>query len=84
MKLNANALGLSAVVTVAILWVLCSLVVVLLPGMSMNMSGYMMHTNFSGMQWSMNLTGFLAGLVIWAVFAYVTGWLLATIYNRLV
>ena len=84
MKLNANALGLSAAGTVAIIWVLCSLVVVLLPGISTTISGYMMHTDFSGMQWNMNVTGFFIGLVIWAIGAYVVGWLLATIYNRLV
>lgn len=82
MKLDGNALGLAAVVTVAILWVLCSLVVVLLPGASMAMSGYMMHADFSGMQWDMHFAGFVAGLVTWAVFAYFFGWLLAVIYNR--
>lgn len=83
MKLNANAFGLSAAATVAILWVLCSLIVVIMPGISMNMSGYMMHTDFTGMQWDMHITGFIGGLVIWAIFAYVFGWLLALIYNRL-
>lgn len=82
MKLNANAFGLAAAVAVAVLWVLCSLVVVLVPGMSMTMSGYMMHTDFTGMQWDMHLAGFLGGLVVWAVFAYAFAWLMATIYNR--
>ena len=82
MKLNANAFGLAAAVTVAILWLLCSLIVALMPGMSMMMSGYMMHTDFSGMQWDMHLAGFLAGLVIWSVFAYIFGWLMALVYNR--
>jgi membrane associated rhomboid family serine protease len=84
MKLNANAFGLAAAVTVAILWILCSLIVVTMPNMSMNMSGYMMHTDFGGMQWDMHLTGFLSGLVIWTVTAYASCGLLAIIYNRFV
>lgn len=82
MKLNANAFGLAAAVTVALLWVVCSLVVVLMPGMSMTMGGYMMHTDFTGMQWDMHLTGFIGGLVTWVVVAYVFAGLMALVYNR--
>lgn len=82
MKIDANALALSAAVTTALLWLLCSLFVVMMPGMSMNMSGYMMHSDFSGMQWELNIIGFLAGLIIWSLCAAVTAWLLATFYNR--
>ena len=83
MKLNANVFGLAAAVTVAVLWVICSLLVVLMPGMSMNLSGYMMHSDFSALQWDMHLTGFLGGLVVWMIFAYAFGWLMAMIYNRM-
>lgn len=83
MKLNANTFGMAAALTVVILWIVCSIIVVFMPDMSMTMSGYMMHTNFSGMQWDMHITGFVAGLVIWSAFAYVFGCLLAVIYNRL-
>jgi membrane associated rhomboid family serine protease len=82
MKLNANALGLAAAMAVAILWILCSLIVTLMPGMSLMMSGYMMHADFTGMQWDMHLAGFLGGLVSWGIFAYVFAWLIAVIYNR--
>lgn len=82
-KLNANALALSAVITTAILWVLCSLLVMLMPGMSMSMSGYMMHTDLSGMQWQLGLAGFLAGLVLWSLLAGIMAWLFAFFYNRL-
>ena len=83
MKLNANALALSAAITTAILWVLCSLLVWTMPGMSMHMSGYMMHTEFTDMQWQMHFTGFVAGLVIWSVCAGISAWLIAFFYNRL-
>lgn len=83
MKLNPSALGIATASAVAILWVICSVIVVFLPSMAMNMSGSMLHTDFSGMQWSMNLTGFIIGLVTWSVFSGILAWLLAVIYNRL-
>jgi len=84
MKLNAEKFGLAAAYTVTIIWVICSVLVVLLPGMSMSMGGYMMHADFSGMAWQMGITGFVAGLVLWAVTAGVFAWLLASIYNKMV
>jgi len=82
MKLNANALALAVASSVAAVWVVCSIIVALMPGMSMHMTGYMMHSDFSGMQWSMNPAGFLVGLVIWSVFAGVIVWLIASLYNK--
>ena len=82
MKLEPKALALSSAATFAILWVICSLLVVLLPGTMMNMSGHMMHAEMSQMSWSMNFTGFVAGLVIWSLLAGVTGWLVAVLYNQ--
>ncbi|GAB5500944.1 MAG: hypothetical protein PsegKO_32550 [Pseudohongiellaceae bacterium] len=84
MKLDAVKFGLAAAYAVIIVWVFCTILVVLLPGMSMSMGGYMMHADFSGMAWQMGMTGFIAGLILWAVTAGVFAWLLATIYNKLV
>lgn len=83
MKLDATKFGLAAVCTVAIIWVFCSLLVVMLPGVSMNMGGYMMHADFSGMSWHMGFTGFLLGLILWSLTAGIFAWLLATLYNAL-
>ena len=84
MKLDPIKFGVAAACAVAIIWIFCSLLVISLPGMSMNMGGYMMHADFSGMAWQMGMTGFLAGLILWTVTAGVFAWLLATIYNKLV
>ena len=43
----------------------------------------MMHADFSGVNWSLHLTGFLLGGILWVLTAGVTAWLLAAIYNRL-
>lgn len=83
MKLDVNKFALAAAAAIAVIWVICSLIVVLLPGMSMVAGGHMMHTDFSGMNWNMHFTGFLVGGILWVLSAGVTAWLLASIYNRL-
>ena len=84
MKIDAVKFGLAAAYAVVIFWVVCTIVVVLLPGMTMSMSGYMMHADFSGMAWQMGIAGFVAGLMLWSLMAGVFAWLLASIYNRMV
>ncbi|MEX2131572.1 MAG: DUF5676 family membrane protein [Pseudohongiellaceae bacterium] len=83
MKLDASKFGLASAATVAVLWIICSLLVLLIPDMAMNASGYMTHADFSSMQWRMGFGGVLAGLALWSVIAGLSGWLLASIYNRL-
>lgn len=67
----------------AVIWIICSLIVVLLPGISIAASSYMMHADFSGMNWSMHFTGFLLRGILWILTGGATAWLLATIYNKL-
>lgn len=83
MKLDSSKFALAAAYASAIIWVLCSLVVMLVPDMSMHASGYMMHSDFSAMQWQMHFTGFLVGLILWSVSVGVFAWLMASIYNKL-
>lgn len=83
MKLNPTALGFSLAIATAILWTVCSLIVTVVPGFAMDMTGHMMHANLGTMAWTMTVPGFVIGLVIWSVAACVTGWLIASCYNRL-
>lgn len=83
MKLDAIKFGLAAAYAESIIWLFCSILVVMLPGMSMNMGGYMMHADFSGMGWHMGLGGFVYGLILWSLTAGIFAWLMATIYNAL-
>ena len=82
MKLNANKFALAAAISFAVLWVLCSLLVALLPNQSMHVSNAMLHSSVSW-QWDMHWLGLLIGLVTWSLAAGVSAWLIATIYNRL-
>jgi hypothetical protein len=83
MKLDANNLALSFGGATIILWVICSILVVFLPGGMMSMTGQMLHMDATGVAWTMTWVGFLIGLVCWTVWAMVAGWLIGWIYNRL-
>ena len=83
MPLNAFKFGMASAITAAILWLVCSLLVMLMPSMMLSMSGDMLHMELNDMGWHLTLTGVVTGLVAWFVAAGIVGWLLAAIYNRL-
>lgn len=83
MTLNAFKFGMVSAITAAILWLACSLLVMLMPSMMLSMSGEMVHMQLNEMGWHLTLTGVVIGLVAWFVVAGIAGWLLAAIYNRL-
>jgi hypothetical protein len=83
MKLDVVKFGIAWAATAAILWILCSLFVFIIPGQSMMMSGQMMHSNMGNWQWSFSWGGAFAGIILWALFAGVFGCLSAWIYNSL-
>lgn len=84
MTLNAIKMGCATSIAFALAWVICSLFVVMLPSFMMGMSGHMVHAELSGMQWHLNLAGFIYGLLAWSVSAGLIAALIAYIYNKLV
>jgi len=84
MKLDALAMAKAAGTTAAILWIICSLLVVGMPGQMMSMSGSMVHADLGNMSWAMTGTGFFVGLVAWTIVAALTGWVFGVLYNRFV
>lgn len=83
MKLDATKLGLASGGAFAIIWLICSVLVMLIPTGMMEMTGQMMHADLSTMQWHIGIGGVVLGAIAWSLVAGVTGWLIATIYNRL-
>jgi len=83
MKLDAMKLGLASAISAAVLWVICSFLVMLLPAMMIGMSGDMLHMQLNDMGWHLSFSGVVKGLIAWIVMAGVTGWLVAAVYNRL-
>jgi membrane protein implicated in regulation of membrane protease activity len=83
MKLHSTKFALACASSAAVFWLLCSLFVLIMPGMMLSMSGDMLHMNFEGMGWHMSFFSTLIGGLFWAIAAGIFGWLLARIYNRL-
>ena len=84
MKLDAVKLGYATAIVFAVVWVICSVLVVGIPGSMMRMGGYMMHEDFGAAGWTMHWTGFIVGLILWSVLSGVIAWAVAAVYNRLV
>jgi hypothetical protein len=84
MKLNPNKFAVACTGAFIILWVICSTTVYFLPDAMMSFTGHMMHADLSSMAWTLTSTGFVVGLIAWAFCAWITAWLIAIIYNKLV
>ena len=84
MKLDPSALAIASAVAIAIIWTFCSLLVFALPSMMSGMTGHMIHAHLDTFTWMLTLTGYLIGLIAWSVWAAITGWLIAIVYNKVV
>lgn len=84
MKLDAVKLGAATAIIFALVWVVCSIFVVLLPTTMMQMGGHMIHADLSAAGWSMHWTGFIMGLILWSVLSGLLVWAVAAVYNRLI
>jgi hypothetical protein len=83
MNINANKIGIASAITFGLLWAVCSAVVHLLPQPMMMITGHMIHSDLSELGWNLTFSSFLMGLVAWAALAGISGWLIASIYNRI-
>ncbi|MCZ0866787.1 DUF5676 family membrane protein [Dasania sp. GY-19] len=83
MKIHAIKFGMASSISALVLWIICSVLVVLMPSIMLSMSGDMLHMQLNDMGWHLTFMGVVKGLLSWSVMAGVTGWMLAAIYNRL-
>jgi hypothetical protein len=85
MKLKEMALANALAAAMAVSWVICTLFVVLFPGLSLSLTRDMIHgLNVEALgSWQITLGNFISGGVMLSVFAWIFGWVLAYTYNRL-
>jgi hypothetical protein len=83
MKFDQKKLALSFGGTTAVLWIVCSALVALIPGPTGKLMGHMLHGNLEGFSWTLTWAGFFIGLVSWVLWAAAAGWLVGWSYNRL-
>ncbi|XPF96349.1 DUF5676 family membrane protein [Colwellia sp. RE-S-Sl-9] len=81
MKLNEKAFALACAAAFGIVWVVCSVLVMVMPDMMSSMTGNMLHTDWKSMGWHMSFIGVFIGGFLWALLMGITGWLIAKIYN---
>lgn len=83
MKLNIRAFAIAHTVVAAILWVVCSFFVGLLPGATMGFTKYALHADVSGIMRPFSVGGFIVGLLVvslgWGLLALIA----ASVYNSL-
>jgi len=83
MKLDAMKFGMATAIVFGLFWIACSVLVMMLPSVMMDMSGHMIHGDMSGMRWHMTISGVVIGLMIWSLFAGLTAGLIAQFYNKM-
>jgi len=79
MKINSLNFALASAITTAIVWVICSLLVWMMPGSMMNTTGNMVHMDMSKSGWMLSPLGFFWGLIVWSLFAGIFAWLLEAV-----
>ena len=84
MRLDAGKLDLSTAAVFAVAWITCSVLVTLVQGPMIRMSGHIMHADLDELGWTMPWEGFFVGLILWSVLAGRLVWAVAAFYNRLI
>lgn len=82
MKIRENVFAFACAASFSFVWVVSSLFIITMPDMMSPMAGNIMFSDWQGMIWNVPLLGVVIGGALWALFAGVLGWLIASIYNR--
>lgn len=83
MKINSSKMGFSCAIAFSVAWVLCSLMVVMMPNIMLFITGGMVHVDLSSLEWEMKLSTVVIGLIGWSLSAGCLGWLISTLYNKI-
>lgn len=83
MKIHSVKLGISSAITFAVLWVVCSVLVMALPDQTMSITASMLHANQLSFNWDLGASGLVVGLLAWSAVAGLAGLLVGCIYNSL-
>lgn len=84
MRLQVGQIVASSMLAITILWVVCSLLVWIMPESAASMTAAMLHLEMQPSQWHLTFGGFLLGLGSWLLATSLLTVLVATFYNRLI
>ena len=82
MKLDIKAVAIAEGLVVAAAFVLCALVIALVPEQTAAATRYLFHIDLSSLATRISLGGFLSGLIVSSVAMGLAGGVWASIYNR--
>lgn len=83
--LNKSKFSLAAMLTVAILYIACAVLVAILPDFSLKLLGWVAHiVNVEKFAGEVDVTagGLIVGLLEVMIYTYVASWIFAGLYNR--
>ena len=83
MKLNVGTFSIAQTVTAAILYAICSFFVGFLPDTAASLAGYALHVNLSGFMRTVDLGGFIIGLLVVSIGWGLLSLVAAVVYNSL-
>jgi uncharacterized protein DUF5676 len=84
MKLDAINFGNAGALAIGILWIVCTSFFIFFPEFSLKMSGSALHLTMTDITLDLSMKAFVMGLICWVTTTWITLWLIATIYNRLI
>ena len=84
MKINVIKVSIASAVAFSVLWIICSLMVWMMPEYMLRITASMMHISPNALNWDFSWSGVMVGCVAWAVTSGVTVAVTAAIYNMLV
>jgi small-conductance mechanosensitive channel len=82
-KYNVRDVAVTQAVVGAILFLLCSLLVVLFPGATAKFTAYAFHTDLSRIMQPPSFSGFVTGLIVFSLGFGLISALAASVYNNL-
>lgn len=82
MKLNVKAVSIAEGLVVAVVFVICTFVIAVVPEQTAPATRYLFHVDLSGLARPISWGGFFSGLIVSSIAMGLAGAAWASIYNR--
>ena len=83
MKINVLSFAVASAITAAVVWIICSLLVWIVPGVMMSLTTDLFHMEMGKSGFVLTPIGVIWGLLGWSLFAGIFAGILAKVYNLL-
>lgn len=80
--LNSAKIAKVTVVWMTILYIICTLIAAILPGIYAKFAGLLVHFGAVSQKPNITFLSAIVGLIVWDIVVYIAVWLFVAIYNR--